>query len=1180
MNKNIKKLLVFSFILLAVVMISLSVKAATPGVTETTMAEGSYVIGVTRLTPDLTVTAVRMAAAGANDMRVYSATHSGKTDGYPYPNVYYLLYGVWYKLDAADGSLSQVPTSEVLPRDIYYENNMPKAGVTIPTYQGTGTITFMNGDTVLGVVTADIGSTVNAPALPTTAPKGYTYEGWYELVNKTEIKNREEITTEVVGERVGDVSKIAVTKEDQRVAIGYAATVKIEGTAADGLSKTGTGLAGAIYDVTHNPKIHYAITLDATPTTPTTPATTPVFKMTSLAGINVEPRHNGEQSVLDIPENLSLVLAAGNELVFGSNIDVKYVIGVPAVVEENGVVVYTAADGLLDIIEMAQDAVVVKEINDADELADAMAAEKLVNITLSGDVIVSTATKDIEVIGTKVLDLDNNRIAAGTGDITMIYNTSDLTIKNGNIDAKKNGSIMRANLVAIENDGSLTLDKVVIEAEQGIKTVTPEEDETVTSTEVVVKNSIITTSQIAINVEEDRYADVEVIGSTITADTDAIVVAEGNVIVSGMDVTNANGVVTDIKPSTVTAINDAIVATKGNVAVTASAVTATNNAIVAEEGNVTVTSRVLTTALRNGNVTVSTGTANNYLATVTSTNGIAIDSANGKVTVTGVKVDNVDGANGKAEVKYYGSTVKSTKNAGIYFTSANALSVDNGSTVSGLVGIEATAGDIKVENESTVISSGTVEMTERNFDACIADEDTYPKTFIASNYSATSAIFFRIEDKYANVRPSITVDASSTLDSKVYAVRVYDATTITDAAYGEKLKIDISGNVKLGTTTPAKTIRVAYIHLSDVDENEQPIPSTKVNVVKAPVSTPEELEAALKTAKSVNDVIVFANSIMVNRGVLEGAKATLDLNNLTSYGLIVNGNFIVTEDSELVVENGKLSTRNNDIINYGKLTMKEVNIDNYVGSIENATTGTLIINNDESTITLLDNVINHGSLEVTGDIESKGTNVNLFENDKYLTISNGTFKAPTSGSIVVNSQGATTTINGGKFVSAEEWASFVNEGTMTISGSTNIENTKTGTSANLIRNGYINNAPANAPEAKLTITGGTFTGGLNAIYNGLSGNLTITGGIFNNNANYVVNNINTANITGGNFRANGTTAAFGNSGRLTISGANIFLQSAQYAVVRTVASEGTIVNNGNVTMERAGTALYNPVDWE
>ncbi|MBQ9180509.1 hypothetical protein IJ135_00200 [Candidatus Saccharibacteria bacterium] len=165
---------------------------------------------------------------------------------------------------------------------------------------------------------------------------------------------------------------------------------------------------------------------------------------------------------------------------------------------------------------------------------------------------------------------------------------------------------------------------------------------------------------------------------------------------------------------------------------------------------------------------------------------------------------------------------------------------------------------------------------------------------------------------------------------------------------------------------------------------------------------------------------------------------------------------------------------------------------------------------EEITISLPDDIL--GNIVVPA-----GKTVNLNLSGHNIT--------GTSGSTITN--GGTLTISGeGNVVSVAAYA-VDNQGTLSIAGgnySTTVpvnyvNGTLTGSAPSLIRNGW--DGPTTDDTAYLTISGGTFTGGLNNVKNDEHGVLTITGGSFTNNdgQNVILNGGKSLTITGGTFAA-------------------------------------------------------------
>ena len=202
----------------------------------------------------------------------------------------------------------------------------------------------------------------------------------------------------------------------------------------------------------------------------------------------------------------------------------------------------------------------------------------------------------------------------------------------------------------------------------------------------------------------------------------------------------------------------------------------------------------------------------------------------------------------------------------------------------------------------------------------------------------------------------------------------------------------------------------------------------------------------------------------------------------------------------------------------------------------------------------------------------KGKNITLDLNGKTLTNEAGNHTITNEGTLTIkgdgtvdnvshakaavyNKQGATATLSGGKFTRSKEtgksdsvsggnsYYNILNQGEMTINSG--VEVSQTGHFSSLIDNGWYNGSENTAKiNAKLTINGGTFSGGLNTIKNDDFGDLTIKDGKFSNTSGAVVLNWNIANISGGSFEvadsaksviANGYGNAEMDKGELTIT---------------------------------------------
>ena len=170
-------------------------------------------------------------------------------------------------------------------------------------------------------------------------------------------------------------------------------------------------------------------------------------------------------------------------------------------------------------------------------------------------------------------------------------------------------------------------------------------------------------------------------------------------------------------------------------------------------------------------------------------------------------------------------------------------------------------------------------------------------------------------------------------------------------------------------------------------------------------------------------------------------------------------------------------------------------------------------------------------------------------------IGTGTVDNITHGKAAVyNNEGCTVILNGGTYTRSKEagkdagnsggnsYYNVVNLGTMTINADVKI--TSGGHFSSLIENGFYDGT-GKTTNPKLTINGGTFSGGLNTVKNDDRGILEVKDGTFSNVSQAALLNWNETTIKGGTFTANDTADAVilnghinddADQGKLTITG--------------------------------------------
>ena len=230
--------------------------------------------------------------------------------------------------------------------------------------------------------------------------------------------------------------------------------------------------------------------------------------------------------------------------------------------------------------------------------------------------------------------------------------------------------------------------------------------------------------------------------------------------------------------------------------------------------------------------------------------------------------------------------------------------------------------------------------------------------------------------------------------------------------------------------------------------------------------------------------------------------------------------------------------------------------------------------------------------DVSGDMTiptHKNIVLELAEGSKLTNVSghtitnNGTLTIEGTGTVdnlthqkaaIYNNVGGTVILNGGTYTRSQEkgadannsggnsYYNIVNWGEMTINDGAEVKSN--GHYSSLIENGfYDGTGKANNP--KLTINGGTFSGGLNTVKNDDRGILEIKDGTFSNVSQAALLNWNKAVIEGGKFEANdGAQAVVLNGhindgmdqGKLTINGGS-FTASGSAAVIKQMTGNGS-----------------------
>ena len=208
------------------------------------------------------------------------------------------------------------------------------------------------------------------------------------------------------------------------------------------------------------------------------------------------------------------------------------------------------------------------------------------------------------------------------------------------------------------------------------------------------------------------------------------------------------------------------------------------------------------------------------------------------------------------------------------------------------------------------------------------------------------------------------------------------------------------------------------------------------------------------------------------------------------------------------------------------------------GTGYNTLTDAIAAAGNGNTVTLLSNVTESITVEKDKNITLDLNGYKLTNTDKEHTITNyGTLTIEDSSTdkngivdnvsngraALINDEDATATLNGGTFMRSQEKGSdpydngtnsyytVQNGGTMTINEGVTVEN-KGAYSSNIANFGK-----SEKKTARLTVNGGTFSGGINTLKNGEYGVLEINNGEFFNTVQYCIMNWDKANISGGEF---------------------------------------------------------------
>ena len=237
----------------------------------------------------------------------------------------------------------------------------------------------------------------------------------------------------------------------------------------------------------------------------------------------------------------------------------------------------------------------------------------------------------------------------------------------------------------------------------------------------------------------------------------------------------------------------------------------------------------------------------------------------------------------------------------------------------------------------------------------------------------------------------------------------------------------------------------------------------------------------------------------------------------------------------------------------------------------------------ETRITLQDDVNEDLTIPADKNIVLNLGGFKLTNVTGHTITNNGTLTIEGTGTVdnlthqkaaIYNNEGGTVILNGGTYTRSQEkgadannsggnsYYNIVNWGEMTINNGAEVKSN--GHFSSLIENGFYDGT-GKATNPKLTINGGTFSGGLNTVKNDDCGILEVKGGTFSNVSQAALLNWNEAVIEGGEFKANdGAQAVVLNGhindgmdqGKLTINGGS-FTASGSAAVIKQMTGNGS-----------------------
>lgn len=291
----------------------------------------------------------------------------------------------------------------------------------------------------------------------------------------------------------------------------------------------------------------------------------------------------------------------------------------------------------------------------------------------------------------------------------------------------------------------------------------------------------------------------------------------------------------------------------------------------------------------------------------------------------------------------------------------------------------------------------------------------------------------------------------------------------------------------------------ANVTLKDVTVEGNVVATSNASIEDATINGSVTISDDQTAGISTMSLMAFSNAATE----AEGGTAMFD--GVTFKGSVTATNANVTIVNSMV-ENGAIT------LNGGTLTLSNSKVVNQngtaltVGAGAEATISGTALTSDGGKSGVDHTVINNGTLTI-----EEGTVVDALAHGTAAVYNNPSGVFTMNGGTLTRSKAAGTYDPDGGNGNGNSWYTFYNQGTATLNGGLIV-----------MKDGYSSLIDNSGPQdlsgnASLTITGGTFRGGLNVVKNDGMCELTILGGRFENAAQASVLNWDVLTISGGEF---------------------------------------------------------------